>query len=302
MNLIDWISFSCIAIVVYQMVRSKDRKKEPLVIVMDGLISLYKLIVSPDKKKEPLVIVVDGLIAAGKSTFVKILENALRKKGYQVASVLEPVDLWIRLGILKEFYENPKQNAYKFQNSTFVTRIKYINDCLAQNPNLDIIILERTPLTDKYVFMELQKNIVKSEELELYNLWFPMLYDILRVDLKKAKYILLKTGLTKCMERMAKRARVEEVVLQTLPLEGVKEEKEEKKSGVSKEYQEKLEHAHDRLFLGKTSTTFPILLEERPFPLENVTLVEGELVDDDFSKPGKAQEDLLEFLYKKLGI
>ena len=61
--------------------------------------------------------------------------------------VQEPVEEWKRVGILQEFYNNPKAHAYDFQTYTFVTRVKETIQQVEAHPDATIFLLERSVLT-----------------------------------------------------------------------------------------------------------------------------------------------------------
>ena len=61
--------------------------------------------------------------------------------------VKEPVEEWKRVGILQEFYNNPKAHAYDFQTYTFVTRVKETITQVEAHPDATIFLLERSVLT-----------------------------------------------------------------------------------------------------------------------------------------------------------
>lgn len=128
----------------------------------------------------PIIISLDGNIGAGKSTLL----NALRNKLHDVHLVEEPVGQWTALknaegkNLLELFYEDKQRWAYTFQNCAILTRLKNIKDAVE---NLDstikepqVIITERSVLTDKYVFAEMLRDAgdIGQLEWELYDSWF----------------------------------------------------------------------------------------------------------------------------------
>jgi len=128
----------------------------------------------------PIIISLDGNIGAGKSTLL----NALRNKLHDVHLVDEPVGQWTALknaegkNLLELFYEDKERWAYTFQNCAILTRLKNIQDAVE---NLDttvkgpqVIITERSVLTDKHVFAEMLRDAgdIGPLEWELYESWF----------------------------------------------------------------------------------------------------------------------------------
>jgi deoxyadenosine/deoxycytidine kinase len=129
---------------------------------------------------EPIIISLDGNIGAGKSTLLSEIRNRL----HGVHIVDEPVGQWTSLknaegkNLLELFYEDKKRWAYTFQNCAILTRLKNIQDAVE---NLDltikepqVIITERSVLTDKHVFAEMLRDSGDIDPLEwdLYESWF----------------------------------------------------------------------------------------------------------------------------------
>jgi deoxyadenosine/deoxycytidine kinase len=127
-----------------------------------------------------IIISLDGNIGAGKSTLLAEIRNKL----HDVHIVDEPVGQWTALknaegkNLLELFYEDKKRWAYTFQNCAILTRLKNIQDAVE---NLDttikgpqVIITERSVMTDKYVFAEMLRDAGDIDPLEwdLYDSWF----------------------------------------------------------------------------------------------------------------------------------
>jgi deoxyadenosine/deoxycytidine kinase len=128
----------------------------------------------------PIIISLDGNIGAGKSTLLAEIRNKL----HDVHIVDEPVGQWTALknaegkNLLELFYEDKKRWSYTFQNCAILTRLKNIQDAVE---NLDstlkgpqVIITERSVLTDKHVFAEMLYDAgdIDPLEWELYESWF----------------------------------------------------------------------------------------------------------------------------------
>lgn len=106
-------------------------------------------------KSKPLVIAVRGEIGAGKSTLLANLKQDLTAYGFRkVLVVPEPSDVWVATGALQDFYKSPEHRALEFQMFVFVTRIRAGRKAYLENPDADVIVLERTPDDDRYIFME----------------------------------------------------------------------------------------------------------------------------------------------------
>ena len=105
--------------------------------------------------KKHILLSIEGNIGAGKTTFLRLLNENL-KIPFEV--VPEPVADWQRFGgpdkkfdLLDLFYREPKKYAYIFQSYCFFSRLK--NWTMNQN-NYDtqILIFERSIYSDKFIF------------------------------------------------------------------------------------------------------------------------------------------------------
>jgi deoxyadenosine/deoxycytidine kinase len=126
-----------------------------------------------------LILSLDGNIGAGKSTLLSEIRRAF--PSFHVVD--EPVGQWTSLhhsngkNLLELFYEDKKRWAYTFQNCAILTRLKNIHDAVARLPistELQVIITERSVLTDKYVFAQMLRDagVLDPLEWELYDSWF----------------------------------------------------------------------------------------------------------------------------------
>jgi len=127
-----------------------------------------------------LILSLDGNIGAGKSTLLAEIRRAIP----ELHVVDEPVGQWTSLyhsngkNLLELFYEDKKRWAYTFQNCAILTRLKNIQDAVEQldktNPEMQVILTERSVLTDKYVFAQMlrESGDIDPLEWELYDSWF----------------------------------------------------------------------------------------------------------------------------------
>lgn len=163
---------------------------------------MYKTTMPVNDQK---VFIVEGNMGAGKSTFLKILERALR-----VQVVQEPVAEWQAVGgtenLLAHFYNDTNRWAYTFQSYAFVTRVREQERMAKINPTT-IQILERSVYSDRYCFAKNCFEMGKMTELEwkLYQEWFAWLVD--NYTVKPAGFIYLQTDPEVCYQRMIKRSR-----------------------------------------------------------------------------------------------
>lgn len=226
------------------------------------------------KLSAPRVFSIEGLIGAGKTTLIAALADALRALDLEVCTVLEPVAEWRACGILAAFYADPQAHAYKFQTYTFVTRITAAQRAVALQPNADVYLLERTPLTDRYVFMELQRMMLTTCEMTMYDALFDCVYLLYPFTFADISYVYLATSPDKCMDRVAGRGRTEEVMTS----EGKAEVPA--KGGVSVIYQQMLRRAHEAFLLGMHKAEFP-LMAAVPFERTNVIVINEMMANAD---------------------
>jgi deoxyguanosine kinase len=212
----------------------------------DKFQKVLEIFKSPNKN----FIVVDGVISAGKTTLIKLLENKINSEGkYKVKAIYETVDLWNSTGALQHFYEDIPKNCYEFQTFTYITRIQTVINDIYNNPDADIYILERSIWTDRYIFMELLKDIVGELRMTMYNQWCDLWSYIMpmRID----KWVFLDTSLEESLRRIKVRNR-------------------EAESGVSAEYQTALYNKHVEFYNQLKQQGQPVLV------------IENQLMDDNF--------------------
>lgn len=163
---------------------------------------------------------IEGTIGAGKSTFLKMLQEAL---GDKIHCIQEPVQKWVDVGILQAFYDNPKENAYKFQTYTFLTRWQALREADKLNLGPDVSrIVERSIYSDRYVFAEglHESGMISDMEWTMYCEWWGSLQELEREIHKDDHFIYLRANPEKAFERMQKRGRDGE---SEVPLEYLRE-------------------------------------------------------------------------------
>jgi deoxyadenosine/deoxycytidine kinase len=217
-----------------------------------------------DRIKPPIVIALDGEIGAGKTTLIKLLASYFNSIGLKTVAVLEPVDDWKEKGILQEFYQEKIRRdlvTYVFQTYTFVTRIEEILQAFDNNPDAQIFILERTVMTDRYVFMENQRDVVEASRvalMQMYEKWWKMWTRLMPFEI--THHIYLKPSLEECMTRVNSRAREGEVVKKEAA-----PDKAKGVGGVSREYQAILRETHEAFLQGMHREKYPNMPETPAF-------------------------------------
>ena len=241
----------------------------------EKLQKVHSILQDPKRK----FIVVDGVIGAGKTTTIKEIEKRINKintintlmnqeekekhqenktenqefdieeDNIKIKAIYEPVDIWKSSGALEYFYKDIPKNAYAFQTFTYITRIASVIDEIYDNPDAHIYILERSIWTDRYIFMELLKDLITGLEMTMYNEWCDMWAYILpmRVD----KWVLLNTSLDESLKRIMSRNRDGET------------------SGISVEYQTSLYEKHIAFYDKLKNDGKPVVIIESNIMDEN---------------------------------
>lgn len=188
-----------------------------------------------------LCISLEGVIGAGKSTLLETLKKWFTDQGYVVWVVREPVDKWVKSGLLQKFYEDGKRWAYTFQTAAFLDRmfeckkvVSEIADYKSTEPQKHVILMERSPQSDR-MFLNVAYNngLVNDMELEIYNSWWTFWHQLMPFDI--TYYLYLQTDTETAMSRLRRRNRDGE-------------------AGIEDHYQQQLQNEHNLLFLNHPKT------------------------------------------------
>lgn len=152
-------------------------------------------------------IIVEGNIGAGKSTFLRLLQNH-----FSAQFVFEPHEQWQNIGghnLLDKFYTEQERWAYTFQSYAFVTRMRADEQALKTSIH-DTIIVERSVFSDRYCFAKncFENEVISPLEWQLYQDWFEWLVET--QNYIPDGFIYLKTDPKICYQRMTNRNRSEE--------------------------------------------------------------------------------------------
>lgn len=225
--------------------------------------------------RKPRVLIIEGTIAAGKSILTQVLlENAPVK----TVIIREPVAEWVETGILKKFYSNTERYAYAFQTFAFATRCIEINKTVDENPDAELFILERSPISDQ-IFMHLLKDRVEPVEYVMYGYWIKLFGEMLKIDLTKAVGVYLRTDIDNCMARLKSRGR------------------EGEDADSMREYQSKLIDVHDAFLLGHNADKF-VGLPKCPY-LE-VMEIPQEIAALNFKTDAETQKRVAQMIFDKI--
>jgi len=134
---------------------------------------------SPKKK----IISIEGNIASGKSTCVDILREKFADNP-RVKVLLEPLHIWQdikdkdNIDMITKFYGNIPKYSFAFQMMAYISRLTILRDAL-RDTEVEIIITERSLLTDKYVFAKMLHDNGDMELVEhiIYMKWFDSFFE-----------------------------------------------------------------------------------------------------------------------------
>jgi deoxyadenosine/deoxycytidine kinase len=156
------------------------------------------------------VLCVSGNVGIGKSTLLKNLENKLQ--GKRVAFVQEPVETWRNTYIAED--ENLLGAMYSgtITPTTFqftVVQSRFFNFFSALvNPDVDVVVVERSPWDEKYIFADTNLN---SADKNAYNFMFDSMMQFLtHAPPLNLVFLYLKASGDVLTKRIAARGRPEE--------------------------------------------------------------------------------------------
>lgn len=164
---------------------------------------------------KPYIISIEGNIGTGKSTFLENLESNINKSnpemGNQILFLKEPVDIWESIKdeqghtILEKFYKDQRRYAFTFQVMAYISRLSMLKRAIKENPDCKIIIIERSLIADKNIFMQMlyDDGQVEKMEFEIYNRWYKEFIDEYRVN----AIVYLDSDPDICSARIGKRNR-----------------------------------------------------------------------------------------------
>ncbi|KAL2094876.1 hypothetical protein ACEWY4_009595 [Coilia grayii] len=178
---------------------------------------------------------IEGNIAAGKSTFVRLLERASDE--WEV--IPEPIAKWCNVqttdneyeelsssqksggNLLQMLYDKPSRWSYTFQTYACLSRVRAqlqppspkLRD--ADNP---VQFYERSVYSDRYVFASnlFESGDLNETEFAIYQDWHSWLLSQFESDIELDGMIYLRADPERCMQRLQTRGREEE---QGIPLE-----------------------------------------------------------------------------------
>jgi deoxyadenosine/deoxycytidine kinase len=157
--------------------------------------------------RQPIVVFLEGLIGAGKSELQRAWMAWLLAHGVRVVGRGEPVDDWKRVGILQAFCAHQDRWAAEFQTYVMVTRIEAMLAAFDEDPDADVYMFERSPLSDRWLFMQRgwQAGSVNEMQMHMYDAWWSMWYQL--VPYEPTAFVWVHTEVAEAMRRVAVRGR-----------------------------------------------------------------------------------------------
>jgi deoxycitidine kinase/deoxyguanosine kinase len=195
----------------------------------------------------PFLVSIEGNIGAGKSTVLEHLETYLTNKHPgKILFLKEPLDIWEQFHdenghtILEKFYKNQMRYAFTFQVMAYITRLSLLKNAIKENPDAEIIIIERSLCADKNIFMNMlhDDGIVEPMEFSIYNKWYSEFIKDYRVD----AVIYMDSDPDTCSHRINKRNRNGE-------------------DGIPMEYLQKCKDYHSKWLIDNRCSDFHIISE-----------------------------------------
>lgn len=166
-----------------------------------------------------ITIAIEGTIGAGKTSIITELAHELK-----LLTLYEPIRSWTTNGLLKNFYDNPKEYAFQFERICYDS-FRKCNCCIRSNSCLQ----ERSLYSAYYVFTASLFRQGYLTELE-----FKKLTKRFNKTLKETEaldaIIYIRTPTETALQRIKERGREEE-------------------EGIDKKYLEELENFYDNLFI-----------------------------------------------------
>ncbi|XP_033834731.1 deoxycytidine kinase 2-like [Periophthalmus magnuspinnatus] len=191
---------------------------------------------SSEPRRKHLKVSIEGNIAAGKSTFVRLLEQTSDE--WEV--IPEPIAKWCNVqtdkediyeelsssqksggNLLQMLYTKPTRWSYTFQSYACLSRVRSQLQPLSlklQESDKPVQFYERSVYSDRFVFASTlwESQSLTETEWSVYQDWHQWILDQFSPDLNLDAIVYLRAKPERCMQRLLHRGREEE---QDIPLE-----------------------------------------------------------------------------------
>jgi len=162
----------------------------------------------------PLIVSIEGNIGSGKTTLMEYLKTHFKSK--PIVFLKEPVDEWETIKdhegttMLQKFYADQEKYSFSFQMMAYISRLSLLKNTIETNPD-DVIITERSLMTDRHVFAKMLYDSGKIEEVnyQIYQKWSEHFSNDYTIN----KIIYVNTSPNICFSRINLRDRVGESVI-----------------------------------------------------------------------------------------
>ncbi|XP_067950708.1 deoxynucleoside kinase-like [Watersipora subatra] len=156
------------------------------------------------KEDKKLTVLVEGNIGAGKTTFLKFMQEI----SSDVTALREPVVKWQNISgtnAMEIIYEDPKRWSMTFQSYVQLTLLQHH----MEPQTSPVKMMERSIFSAHYCFVRNFHNTGKMTdmEFEILDQWFQWLKDSQKLDVDLIIY--LRVSPSTCLERLKKRSKTE---------------------------------------------------------------------------------------------